>query len=80
MEARIARIESDVANLCTNVVEIKLDLRALRDRMDTRIDRLESRLDGRVDALESKLTWLISLQIGFAVSLLGVMARGFGWL
>ena len=33
MEARIARLESDVGHLRTDVADIKVDLRALRDKV-----------------------------------------------
>jgi outer membrane murein-binding lipoprotein Lpp len=46
MEARIARIESDVAHLNSDVGEIKLDLRALRDKVDTIDARLTDKIDG----------------------------------
>ena len=39
MEERIARLESDVAHLDSQIAVIKLDIRALRDRMDARFDR-----------------------------------------
>ena len=77
MEARIARLESDVAHLRTDVAEIKADVRTLRDRMDTRLDRLESKFDGKLDR---KFAWLLSLQLATTASLLGAMARGFGWI
>ena len=34
IESRVARIESDVAHLCTQVADIKTDLRSLRDKLD----------------------------------------------
>jgi hypothetical protein len=91
MEVRIARLESDVAHLCTDVAEIKVDVRGLRARMDERIDRLESKLDGRFDALAAKLDRLndgistakisgVPLYFALAGTMLGVMARGFGWI
>lgn len=73
MEARVARLESDVAHLLSAVAEIKAGLLALRDRMDDRMDRLESKL-------ESRLVWTLSLQLAFGAGILGAMARGFGWL
>mgnify|MGYP003580198599 FL=1 len=55
MEARVAQLESDVAHLLTNVAEIKIDLRALRQRVDERFDHLESKFDAKFDSLESKI-------------------------
>ena len=95
MEARIARIESDVAHLQTDVGDIKVDLRALRDKvdgMDTRLtDKIDAqgvRLTDRIDALDVRLTesitsarnWGIGLYIALSGAMLGTMARGFGWI
>jgi hypothetical protein len=44
--------EFDVAHLRSDVGEMKTDVRALLDRMDTRVDRLESTMD-------SHFIWLI---------------------
>lgn len=65
MEARIARLESDVAHLCSDVTEIKATVGVLRDRMDAgnaklseRLDAFSSQLnakfDGKLDGLNSK--------------------------
>jgi uncharacterized coiled-coil protein SlyX len=77
MEARIARLESDVAHLRTDVADVKTDVRALRERMDTRMDHLEHKLEAKLD---SKFAWLLSLQLATTAGLLGAMARGFGWI
>lgn len=66
MEARIARLESDVAHVCTNVADIKVDLRSLRDKTDTmyvtlveKIDSVAARLEGKIESdcvrLDSKI-------------------------
>jgi hypothetical protein len=77
MEARIARLESDVAHLRSDVADIKADVRALRDRMDTRLDHLESTFAVKLDR---NFAWLLSLQLATAAGILGAMARGFGWI
>lgn len=33
-EARVAKLESDVENIKTNISDIKVDIRGLRDKMD----------------------------------------------
>lgn len=62
MEARIARLESDVAHLLANVGDIKIDVRGLRDRMDAvdaklseRIDKATSQLNAKIDGVASQL-------------------------
>ena len=91
MEVRIARLESDVAHLRTDVADIKADVRLLRARIDERIDRLESKFEGNGDALAVKLDRLndgistakisgLLLYFALAGTMLGAMARGFGWV
>ena len=69
MEARIARLESDMAHVRSALVEVKTDLRSLRDR----IDRL-------VESLAAAKVWALVLYIALAAGLFGTLARGFGWL
>jgi uncharacterized coiled-coil protein SlyX len=80
MEARIARLEADVAHLRTDVADIKVDVRSLRDKMDAMAERFDAKLDTLQSKFDNKFTWGLSLQIAFAVGILGAMARGFGWL
>jgi outer membrane murein-binding lipoprotein Lpp len=51
MEARIARLESDVTHLLTDVSDIKADVRGLRDR----IDAVANQLNGKIDNVASQL-------------------------
>ena len=73
MEARIARLEADVAHLRSDVADIKVDLRARFDRMDAKVDAVK-------DGLASAKVWALILYFALAGSMLGVMARGFGWI
>lgn len=52
VEARIARLESDVSHLRSDVGEVKLDLRSLRDKLDG----VSSQLIGRIDGATSQLS------------------------
>jgi hypothetical protein len=73
MEARIARLESDVAHMRADVADIKADLRTVRDKLD-------SKFDGLKDELVRAQVRMLLLYITFAGGMLGVMARGFGWI
>jgi hypothetical protein len=62
MEARIARIESDVGHMREDVADLKQDVRALRGKVDEMDQRLcgkadvgDQRLSDRIDALEQRL-------------------------
>lgn len=57
------------------------------DGIDRRLDGADRRMDGferRLDALahdqHADFRWLISVMLGTAAALLGVMAHGFHWL
>ena len=69
MEARIAKLESDVGHIKSDILEIKTDIRASR-----------TSLDSVKDSISGAKTWALLLYIALAASLLGVMAKGFGWL
>lgn len=63
VEARIARLESDVSHIRSNLTDVKLDVRALRNRVDElgekhadRLTAVDDKLCARMDALEVRLT------------------------
>ena len=87
MEARIARIESDVAHLRTDVGDIKIDLRGLRDKVDVMGAKLSENTEKLIETkafLESSIAaakiWVLLILIGYGTAILGAMARGFGWI
>ena len=87
MVARIARKESDVAHLRTDVADIKIDLRSLRDKDDLmgaklseRIDKLAEEMGSLETSIASVKVWMLLLLIGWGTAILGAMARGFGWI
>ena len=69
MEARIARLESDVSHIRSDVADIKIDVRTLT-----------AKIEAVKDSVASAKTWALMLYIGFAAVLLGTLARGFGWI
>jgi hypothetical protein len=91
MEARIARLESDIGHPRSDVTEVKVDLRSLRDQLSSRIDRLAeqtnhrfdsviAKIDGLGDTVASTRTWTLTVLVTFAALVFGTMARGFGWI
>jgi hypothetical protein len=87
MEGRLAKVESDVAHLRTEVADLKADHRQLRetvialtkfvydlrDEMHSSFVRLEAKIDKK--SLQDRL-WTG----GLILTVLGVMAHGFKWL
>ena len=91
MEARIARLESDIGHLRSDVTEVKVDLRSLRDQFNARIDRLAEQTNNRFDGVIAKIDgvggtvastriWTLTVLVTFAALVFGTMARGFGWI
>jgi len=91
LESRVARLESDVAHIRADIAEMKVDIRGLNTRLPAEIAALRTeahelgtsvraeiaRLDRDLTrGLASNRIWML-LQ---SAALLGVMARGFGWL
>lgn len=69
MEARVAKLESDVGNIKTNIEDIKKDIREFRTEIkDVRKDM---QLDFRI---------LFGSLIFAVLGLAGMMAKGFGWI
>ena len=59
MEARIARLESDVGHIRSDLVDVKQDVRELRariDNLDEHIHEVEVRLSTRMDAMDVRLS------------------------
>ncbi|HEX4267868.1 MAG TPA: hypothetical protein VHY36_08285 [Steroidobacteraceae bacterium] len=76
LESRVARLESYVAHIRSDIGEMKLDYRELCKSargIDDTISKLDKALTG---GLASNRVWML-LQ---GAAILGVMARGFGWL
>jgi outer membrane murein-binding lipoprotein Lpp len=80
MEARIARLGSDVAHIRADVGDLKGDVRSLREKMDALRDKMDERFAQLAESLASAKIWALVLYIALAGSLFGVLARGFGWL
>lgn len=69
MEARVARLESDVEHVKKDVADIKLDIREMRQEIGSLRKELHS----------AKI-WALILGGSAYASMLGVMAKGFGWI
>jgi outer membrane murein-binding lipoprotein Lpp len=91
MEARIARLESDVAHMRADLADIKSDGRALRDRLEqwsaslnAKIDRVSEQLNAKVDKLKDEIhslkTWALLLYFALAAGMYATLARAFGWI
>ncbi|MGV0910339.1 hypothetical protein [Martelella sp. FOR1707] len=73
MEARVAKLESDVSNIKDTLSDVKADIREMR--ADLKSETAGLRADMRTDF---RITFgaLITVALGLAA----LMAKGFGWL
>ncbi|HJR71447.1 MAG TPA: hypothetical protein VKA43_15505 [Gammaproteobacteria bacterium] len=80
MEARIARLESDVGHIRSDLVDVKQDVRELRARVDKGFDEARDRLDAMNEKLASAKVWALILFIAQAGAVYGTLARAMGWI
>jgi uncharacterized protein (UPF0335 family) len=80
VEERVSRLESHVEHIRSDISEIKTNMKELDHKVDAMKDSMfEFRL--ATERSFSRLTiWGITLYIALAGSMLGVMAKGFGWI
>lgn len=80
MEARVAKLESDIQHVVRTLDELKADGRAHRDALV----RFSSEVNGEFRAVRKEMRddfrLLFGAIIAVALSLAGLMAKGFGWL
>jgi outer membrane murein-binding lipoprotein Lpp len=87
VEAQIAKLQSDVEHMRSDITEMKIDIRRLDDKighLDDKIESVRAYLDTKIDAVRESLhaakIWALLLYFAQSAVLLGVMAKGFGWL
>jgi phage shock protein A len=91
MEERVTRLESHYEHIQADVADVKADIRRLDQKIDGKFDSLKDSVSELRLATEKsfnnmersfhKLTlWGLTLYLALASSLLGVMAKGFGWI
>jgi len=84
VEARLARVESDVAHLLTDMADVKADVRSLRDRMDDGFSKLNDKFEAKFHTLQGSISaakiWALMLYIALTAATFGTMARVFGWI
>ena len=80
VEERVARLETHVEHIRGDLSDVKMQVRELgRDLRD-----LDRKVDSFRLVFEQSLfkatVWALSLYFALAATLLGVMAKGFGWI
>ena len=72
MDTRIDRVESKLDSFATTFAT-KTDFDSCAKQVDKKFASLDAKLD-------KGFFWLLSLQLGSVVGMLGVLARGFDWI
>jgi hypothetical protein len=80
MEARMAKLEAFAESTDRRLSLIEQDLRGLANSTDSKFQGLSAKVDRHFVILISAIAGSFVIQLGFFATLLGVMAKGFGWL
>ena len=76
MEERLARLESHVEHIQSDLTDLKVDVR----RLDAKTDSIKDSVAAHALQTERSFSRLTRWVISLATALLGVMAHGFKWL
>ncbi len=91
LAVQVAELRADVRHIQSDTTDIKAELRATNQRLDSlsqktddRFERLGQTLDARIQKVEESLAsakiWALGMYIALAGSLFYVLAPGFRWL
>lgn len=80
MEVRIARLEAFAELTDKRLSLIEQDIRGLAGTTESKFQGLSTKVDRHFIILISAIAGSFVMQLGFFGVLLGVMAKGFGWL
>ena len=77
---QIAELRADVRHIQSDTTDIKAELRATNQRIDSLRQSMDQRFDDLKGSLASAKIWAPGLYIALGGSMLYVLARGFKWL
>jgi uncharacterized protein YlxW (UPF0749 family) len=77
---QIAELRADVRHIQSDTTDIKAELRATNQRIDSLRQSMDQRFDDLKDSLASAKIWALGLYIALGGSMLYVLARGFKWV
>jgi predicted nucleic acid-binding Zn-ribbon protein len=91
IESDVAHLREDVSDIKQDVRALRDKLDGAEIRLDSKIGGAEQRLGGKIehlgtrfdvlkDSLHSAKIWALALYVALAATMLGTMARGFGWI
>jgi hypothetical protein len=75
LDERVAYLEGRLEDHSGSVTALRDDLRLGIDRLDNRMDGLEARIDRLDDKVSRYFTWLVGIQIGVLIAVVGALLR-----
>jgi hypothetical protein len=75
MEARIARIESDVEYIKRDITDIKADIREIRGDIRALDTKFEAKFDALASAISSQKYWYLGAMIAVALFFLALLIK-----
>jgi hypothetical protein len=76
VEERLAYLEGRVGDQATAFIDVRTELRDLRGETNAGFSSLRNAIESRFAAADAKVTWVIGIQVGMLLMILGA-ALGF---
>ena len=80
LPAAFEKLSSKVGCIKKDLMETKVDLRRMNDRLRGVDERLSAKLDALRKDLYSTMVWVFSLYVAQGLCLLFALAKGFKWI
>ncbi len=80
LEARVAKLESDVEYIKRDISEIKVRQQAFIERTEDNFKEVRQEFKAVRSEMKNDFRMLFGAIIAVALGLAGLMAKGFGWL
>lgn len=80
LAVQVAELRADVHHIQSDTTEIKAELRATNQRIESLSQKTDERFRKIEESLASAKVWALGLYIALAGSLFYVLAHGFRWL
>lgn len=80
MEARVARLESDMGHVKSDMAEVKVETRLHREGLTSFSKEVSAEFRAVRKEMQTDFRLLFGALIAVALGLAGIMAKGFGWL
>ena len=73
LETRIDHVETRIDHVETRINQVETRINQVESELSGRIDRVEGRIDRLDDKVSRQFTWLVGLQVGGLIAVLGAV-------